>query len=214
MARPKGSVAKCLAGRTFHRLTVLCRAENRGTRAFWTCQCVCGAQKEVSSSDLVTGHIKSCGCLNAEVRKQKATRHGYNRSPTYVAWCNMRARCNNPKNKRFSSYGGRGIAVCERWATFDNFLADMGPKPDGKTLERVDVDGDYEPSNCVWADWETQHNNKRGTVVVYVDGSPMSMSQAAKTLGVTPGRVRWAVQTRGQAWLSWVRAAAAIGEGM
>jgi hypothetical protein len=162
----------------------------------------------VSTSDLVTGHTQSCGCLNAEIRKSKALRHGFNRTPTYICWSNMRSRCSNPRQRSYASYGGRGITVCERWQTFENFLADMGAQPAGLTIDRIDVNGSYEPGNCRWASQEVQDNNKRTTVYVVLDDRRMSMSQAAAAVGCSPGRVRYAVQRHGDSWLSFVRAAA------
>ena len=213
MSWPKGKpCARDLSGLVFERLTVVGRAPNRkDARAYWDCKCLCGSKVIVSSSDLGTGHTKSCGCLNAEVRRTKPLKHGHNRSATYTSWRNMLARCGNPNDPRYSSYGGRGIRVCEQWADFRNFLFDMGVKPDGLSIERKDVNGNYEPGNCVWATQETQDNNKRTTVFVDLNGERISMSQAAKKLNITHGRIRWAVQKCGDNWLEFVRAAAAIG---
>jgi hypothetical protein len=147
------------SGSDFGRLTVLGLA---GTDAkggsFWNCSCVCGTLLIVSREALVTGFKKSCGCLYVETRgKQTGARtHGMFGTPTYYSWVGMRERCTYPKHRTWKDYGGRGITVCERWLNretgFINFLADMGLRPAGKTLDRwPNPDGNYEPGNCRWA---------------------------------------------------------------
>lgn len=104
--------------------------------------------------------------------------------PVYAVWHNMLQRCTNPRRKGFEDYGGRGIRVCDRWRSFDNFLADMGEPPAGMTIERKDTDGHYEPSNCEWVTRDQQARNKRNNVVVIVDGEPMCMVDALKRTGM------------------------------
>lgn len=151
-----------LVGAKFERLTVTGRAANRGYRTYWNVMCQCGTEKEVAQAVLVGRKAKSCGCLNAEVRKSKAIRHGFNRTSTYVCWSNMHARCGNAKRHDHKNYGGRGISVCDRWESFENFLADMGEKPIGRSIDRYpDNDGNYEPGNCRWATASEQRRNQR-----------------------------------------------------
>lgn len=208
-----------LTGKKFHRLTVIGRSPAIKPRIHWICVCECGVTKDVSGSDLQANHAKSCGCFNAENRRTKATTHGRGhgeasrRDKTYLAWLNMRRRCENPSAKGYSNYGGRGIKVCERWMKFENFLEDLGPSSDGLSLERLDVDGDYTPSNCAWASIEAQSNNKRTTLVVKVDGERMSAMQAARLLKAPYEKVRWAIHRYGDNWIQYVRAAAALGKG-
>ena len=160
--RPKGSGARDLTGEQFERLTVISRADSRSYRSYWNVRCSCGVEKEVSQSVLVGRKARSCGCLQQEVRISANTKHGYNRTPTYVSWCAMVARCANPKLKSYKNYGGRGIAVCDRWLEFSNFLADMGERPPGKSIDRFpDNDGHYEPGNCRWATASEQRINQR-----------------------------------------------------
>lgn len=137
-------------------------------KMIWECQCDCGTLYHVPSNKLTTGHTRSCGCLTPDLMRAKKTVHGHKRRPkaggtsrTYTSWLTMHARCTRPSNWNYKYYGGRGITICERWAIFENFLADMGERPAERTLDRIDVNGNYEPRNCRWATWPEQCANKR-----------------------------------------------------
>lgn len=129
----------------------------------WLCKCKCGTIKELSSKDLLK--TKSCGCFHLEA-VQKIKKHGMSNTSTYTSYVHMKDRCLNKNNDSYKNYGGRGISVCDRWLdSFENFLEDMGLRPDGFTLDRVDVNGNYNKENCIWADRKTQslHTRTRRT---------------------------------------------------
>src|SRR3990167_7073362 len=146
-----------LSGMRFGRLVVVSEAgRDRHMNRLWKCRCDCGGASTVPRGSLLRGNTKSCGCLQPERAREANTNHGgtlwRHRSPEYIAWTNMVRRCTKPRNPKYQSYGGRGIAVCERWLEgFENFLADMGIRPSPNlTLERRDNDRGYEPGNCLW----------------------------------------------------------------
>lgn len=152
-----------LLGLVFGRLVVTARLENcpRGS-AVWLCNCSCGKGHDViaKSTTLKLGHTKSCGCLKAEKSKLRLTKHGLRGHSLYHTWLNMRERCNNPKNKDYKYYGGKGVKVCEQWGDFARFLSDMGEKPlISCSIERIDGRGDYCKSNCKWATPTEQARN-------------------------------------------------------
>jgi hypothetical protein len=134
-------------------------------RGFWRCKCDCGQERVVTTSVLRLGLLDNCGCLAKERRRKNAATanltHGASRSREYSTWSGMWQRCRNPKSVAFAKYGGRGISVCDRWRLFENFLADMGRRPAGTSLDRIDVNGNYEPGNCRWATPEEQNKNQR-----------------------------------------------------
>lgn len=183
-----------MVGKRFGRLTVIKRGpdhESNGNRTRrWFCRCDCGVEVLTFGNGLRSGHAKSCGCLHKDVIAARNTSHGKSGSKTYAIWAAMWARCTNPAHSAFQHYGGRGISVCERWKSFENFLADMGEQPNGFSIERKDVMGDYSPGNCKWSTAEEQANNKRNSVFVTVNGKTQTYSQWARELGVDPGVLR------------------------
>jgi hypothetical protein len=163
------SVLIDLTGKKFGRLTVLrregsCRSGS-GSAPLWVCRCACKKEIEVRGSSLRNGDTRSCGCLQLELVSALFVKHRMWGSPTYLLWGMMNTRCLNPNATGYEDYGGRGITVCKRWSDkkhgFENFLKDMGIRPEGKTLDRENNDKGYSPSNCSWRTPKQQANNRR-----------------------------------------------------
>jgi hypothetical protein len=159
-----------LQGQRFGRLLVVKDVgRSMDNKILWRCQCECGRSTNVRSSYLRSGHTRSCGCLKVDIAPMNAPpkTHGAasngHRWPEYRAWCGMKERCLNPKNKSYKHYGARGITVCERWIdSFKNFIADMGRRPSPEhSIDRINNDGPYDPANCRWATYKQQLSNQQ-----------------------------------------------------
>lgn len=181
-----------LTGHKFGRLTVLHRVpeKTKGVTR-WACICDCGTPKEANGHNMKNGYIRSCGCLLTEhienrVKKGMHRTHGHSGTPTYNIWCKMRERCGNPQNPNYPSYGGRGIYVCERWQSFETFLADMGERPSPKhSIDRIDNDGPYSPENCRWVgSIREQRANCRDNRRVTYKGETLIVSEWARRTGI------------------------------
>ncbi|KPJ34748.1 hypothetical protein [Burkholderia multivorans] len=174
-------------GERFGMLVVLGDAPRTGVHRKVFARCDCGTVRDFIIYNLRNGHTTSCGCV-----PKRSTKHGHaragNASPTYRAYRDMRTRCENPKYREFHLYGGRGITVCERWReSFENFLADMGERPDGLTLERDRVNEGYGPENCRWATDQEQALNRRSNVRIEYQGRTQTISQWAEELNLNAG---------------------------
>lgn len=183
-----------LTGQRFGRLLIIeegPRACDKYRRVRWVCRCDCGKQTVVTAGNLSSGGTKSCGCLKIENTPVMAIRHGRSYSKEWRCWQYLRNRCTNPKCDQYPNYGGRGISFCDRWKSFDLFFEDMGEAPAPKhTLDRIDVNGNYEPGNCRWATVMEQMSNKRNNRRVDIDGVTKHLSEWARHFGIDHRAIR------------------------
>lgn len=174
-------------GKKFGRLTVVGfdHIDDR-LRSQWKVRCDCGNEIVRDAYNLKDGTTRSCGCLNSEITSKRMRTHGLKGTPEHRTWDSMKTRCLNPNAANYADYGGRGITICAKWVnSFEAFLADMGMRPTpAHTLDRIDVAGNYEPSNCRWASPQEQGDNKRNTKRLTVGGETLSMSQWVARTGL------------------------------
>lgn len=178
-----------ITGLRFGKLVVIGDGQPHNGRRSVVCVCDCGNTKTCDPRFLKLGHTKSCGCLQpAVVAKICSERivHGMTNTPEYQTWIRIKSRCENPNNKKYADYGGRGITVCPRWAdSFDEFFSDMGVRPDGcSSIDRIDVNGNYEPENCRWANAMMQGRNKRNNRLVEHNGKSIALSEFCQESGI------------------------------
>ena len=190
-----------MLGKVFGRLTVVSEAPKVGRQYLWHCDCECGGAVVAFGGNLRKGQTQSCGCLRSEQLLTALTTHGMTDTPTYKAWAGMRTRCYT-KGPDYKDYGARGVLVCDAWLnSFEAFYKDMGFKPDNCSIDRIDNDGNYEPSNCRWATLEEQAQNKRNTVLTpdlvrMIRSSDRSGAELAREIGTSKEVVNNARQRR------------------
>lgn len=176
-----------ITGQKYGRLTALKEVPSNNKGTMWMCRCDCGNIKTVYLGHLRMGRIKSCGCLQNEARIENKTTHGCSNTRMYSIWESMKQRCHNPKNHAYPRYGGRGIHVCAEWGAFDNFKrwAEMNGYQDDLTLDRIDNDLGYSPSNCRWITMKEQQSNRRNNRFMTLDGITMTLQQWSESTGIS-----------------------------
>lgn len=177
-----------MIGQKFGRLTVIERAPSKNGRSRWTCKCDCGNIRTVISSNLLRGTSRSCGCYQRENMSKIKTTHGgcANKDPLYNVWTGMRKRCNSNTDPHYKDYGQRGICVCDEWKLFETFkewATDSGYTP-GRSIDRVDVNGNYCPENCRWATPAQQQNNRRSCLYYTHDGHTHTLKEWSRILNI------------------------------
>ena len=184
-----------LTGRKFRMLTVVSEAHKaKDGHTRWLCRCDCGNETTVNSNHLLRPNgTASCGCVNTE--HGEATKGKV--SGLYRIWLTMRERCNNPKSQRYAYYGGRGITVCPEWDSYEQFKADMGEKPKGRSLDRKDNDGPYSKANCRWATPIEQGSNQRNNRWIEFNGEKKTLSEWARCFGRNTGSLHYGIKQHG-----------------
>lgn len=179
------------------RITVIQKSENKknnDTHVYWLCKCDCGRYFIASGKNLRTGKTLSCGCFRKEASSKRNSTHHMSKDRLYHIWLSIKARCHNPKLRSYKDYGGRGITVCDEWKyNFENFekWANENGYSDDLSIDRIDVNGNYEPSNCRWADILTQANNKRNNVYISYKGDTLTLNQWAVKIGINRLTLRY-----------------------
>lgn len=185
-----------LTGHDFGKLTVISRAANKNNCTQWYCLCECGKYTTVFSTSLVGGFTRSCGCFHADNAHEHAKTHGASYTKEYSSWKSMKVRCLNPKYPKYHMYGGRGITIHQAWIdSFPEFLRYMGYRPRGTSLDRIDVNGNYEPGNVRWATYKQQARNQQKSSYLTLNGETKHIREWADEIGVTPTSIKSFMKT-------------------
>lgn len=183
-----------LIGKKFGRLTVIKRVENtKNNKTQWLCKCDCGNYIKVQSYLLTHNYTKSCGCIAIEKLKKRSITHGLSKSKIYAVYCTIKARCNNPNNNVYQYYGAKGVKLCSEWLNFENFYnwAINNGYKEGLSIDRINVNGDYEPSNCRWATKEEQSNNRSNNHLITYNNQIHTISEWSKITGLTKSAIQY-----------------------
>ena len=187
-----------LTGRKYNRWTVIGYDKERSTRdnKYWICQCECGTIKSLWRGNIVNGNSKSCGCWNKEAARNRKNAHHESKTRLYNVWVKMRSRCNDPKDKSYPRYGGRGITVCKEWENYFSFkewAIKTGYDKDAKfgqcTIDRINVNGNYQPDNCRWISMKEQCYNRRSNRRITYHGETLTATEWEKKLGYRKGTI-------------------------
>jgi hypothetical protein len=181
-----------LTGQKFGRLLVESCSDRRSGNIYWSCLCDCGQRCTVRADRLKSGETKSCGCWHVESVTQRSTKHGGIRSGSYKTWQAMIERCRNPNNSGYHLYGARGVRVCPEWsASYQAFRDDMGDRPsDRHSIDRIDPNGDYGPSNCRWATPNQQARNRRDSNNLTLNGVTRNIADWSDSIGISVGGIK------------------------
>lgn len=180
-------IRKNIQGKKFSKLYVLSPAQKPAT---WVCLCDCGKLCEKSQTNLRRGDAKSCGCLRLEYNQNRRRFHGkpfgrHSHKTEYTIWACAKSRCINPKDTNYKNYGARGIKMCPAWSeSFEQFIKDMGRRPQGLTLDRIDFNKGYSKENCRWATQKEQQNNKRTNTIMTYKGKRLNLKQWSELTGI------------------------------
>jgi hypothetical protein len=185
-----------LSGKRFGRLSVLMYSHSFNRRKYWVCKCDCGKDVLSYTNLLLSGKVRSCGCLAIELKLKRSLKHGLatkNRTTSdYDIWCHIKARCFNKNEKSYKHYGGRGITMCDEWKNdFYAFYSYMGARPSNiHTVDRINTNGNYEPGNCRWATQKEQQNNRRNNHIIEYDGVSLTISQWSEKINIKQPTIR------------------------
>lgn len=179
-----------MIGKQFGKLKVLEENGYLGPFLAFKCQCDCGATTTVRGPSLRSGNTTSCGCVHKAMVGELNKKHGQRHTTEYSIWQNMMTRCTNEKSNCFYRYGGRGITVCDEWRDFQGFYADMGDKPEGMTLDRIDNNGPYSKDNCRWATSKEQARNTRRSQIVEFNNKKQCLKDWADEVGLAYNTLR------------------------
>lgn len=177
-----------ITGKSFGRLIVIGLSHrNKNNDLYWNVRCQCGTEKTVLGNSLKNGSIQSCGCLVKEKIKKLRYKHGMSRSATYLAWRGMKSRCLNPKHRAYHRYGRKGVIICDEWInSFESFYNDMGEKPKGLTLDRINGNKGYFKENCRWATYKQQARNMKCNRIIEYKGERKTLAEYAEKFGLNP----------------------------